>query len=76
MNSDVSGLSGSSSLTLPWTAKKASYCLGVYRVLKERGEWGVGRSGVAILNFLGQLQNYLLPMIVQFLHLRVEANCI
>ena len=76
MNSDVSGRSGSSSLTLPWTAKKASYFSGVYNQVEREALEGQGGSEVAILDFLGQIQNYLLPVFVQFLDLGVEANCV
>lgn len=43
---------------------------------EREGEWGVGGSGVAILDFLGQTRFYLLPLIVQFLHLGEEAGSV
>ena len=44
--------------------------------------WGVsvgvgsGAHRVAILDFLGQVRFYLLPALVQFLHLGEEAGCV
>ena len=56
--------------------QKGVIFLGSLQKLKERGEEGVGGSVVAILDFLGQLEIYLLPMFVKFLDLGEEAGSI